>query len=369
MDTLMPAKSDQLHKSLSAAWASFLGAQQCSRETSALRKTLDEHIQVTSLSVTSLQRDTARQHELATAAIAESNSRIEQHASDLKKMAILRDNLSALQQETNQDREHTSRKFTELSEKVVAQQESLEEMQSALSRDVGSAQEQYRSALEKVELLQGELRELRAEKAVAEQRLAALECEISTMAQPRQVQLSEETAKFLDQMFSRRDALTKLLDKGDCEIPTQYNAEAQLSGTIQEQAPARYEEGRARDRVEDTHPTAKAKRKAEESSATHAKRSMQLDGQDIRTLYLSFRDRYKMSPPKCDVDFVWEFINRIESPAMSRHIQESLAVMLPDYVTRNRNTRRKNPQRHINISKSITWRKFREALVKIPPQS
>lgn len=94
---------------------------------------------------------------------------------------------------------------------------------------------------------------------------------------------------------------------------------------------------------------------------------MPLDGRNIRTLYLSFRDRYKKSPPKCDVDFIWEFIGCIESPAMSTHIQESLAMMLPDYVTRSRNTRRKNPQRHVNISKSITWRKFREALVKVPP--
>lgn len=89
-------------------------------------------------------------------------------------------------------------------------------------------------------------------------------------------------------------------------------------------------------------------------------------GQDIRTLYLVFRDRYKSNPPRSDVDFIWEFISRIESPALSVHVQESLATLLPEYVTRSRDTRRKNPQRHITISRGLTWRKFREALVKIP---
>ncbi|KXX77041.1 Testis-specific serine kinase substrate [Madurella mycetomatis] len=370
------AEPDQLHKSLSTAWASFLGAQQCSHEISALRRTLDEHIQATNLSVTSLQRDTARQHEFA-AAIAESRSRIEQHTLDLKWMVTLRDSLSALQQETSRDREHTSKKIIQLSEKVVAQGASLEGMRSTMSQGVGNTQEQCRSVLKKVEFLQGELRELRAEKAVAEQRLAALECQITTMAQARQDQLSEETAKFLDQMLSRHEALAKLHDEHDCGIPTQTAVPARkyfpaqmdmaLSGTMQEHSPARHEECSAGGGTQDTQPTAKAKRKMEESPAAHAKRPMSLDGRDIRTLYLSFCDRYKKRPQKCDVDFIWEFIGCIESPAMSRHIQESLVVLLPDYVMRNRYTRRKNPQRHINISKSLTWRKFREALVKVLP--
>lgn len=225
MDTFKPTNPDQLHKSLSSAWANFLGAQQCSREISALRRTLDEHIQVTNLSVTSLQRETTRQHELATA-IAESRSRIEQHTSDLKEMVTLRDSLSILQRETSRDREHTLKKIIELSEKVVTQQESIEGMRSTMSQDVGNAQEQCRSALEKVEFLQGELRELRAENAAAEQRLAALECQITTMASARQGHLSGETTKFPNQMLSHREALTRLHGERDCEIPTQAAAPA-----------------------------------------------------------------------------------------------------------------------------------------------
>lgn len=221
MDTLLPTKPDQLHKSLSAAWGSFLGAQQCSREVSALRRTLDEHIQATSLSIASLQRDAARQHELATTAAAESKSRIEQQVSDSKEIVALRDGLASVQQEIRQSREHASRRIAELSERVGAHRESLEDMKSVLSRDVSTVQEQYRSALEKLELLQGELRELKAEKVVAEQRLAVLECQITAMAQARQEQLSEEMVRFLDQVFSRREELMLSLDKRDCDAPTQ----------------------------------------------------------------------------------------------------------------------------------------------------
>lgn len=67
--------------------------------------------------------------------------------------------------------------------------------------------------------------------------------------------------------------------------------------------------------------------------------------------------------------FIWEFLSSIEDPSLSKHIQESLATLLPEYVTRSRDTRRRNPRRHVIISKTLTWRRFREALVQIPGPS
>ncbi|KAK4154624.1 Alpha/Beta hydrolase protein [Chaetomidium leptoderma] len=330
MDTFEATKPDRLHQSLSSAWASFLGAQHCSREVNALRKALDEHVQQTNLSITSLRRDAANRHDLLATAAAESKSKIEQHATELKEAATLRASLSAVQQQISHDKNEASRQITELSEKTVVQQECLDALRSTTSQDIRTIQEQYRLALEKVDFLQGELREARAERIAAEHKLAALGSQITTAMETRHG-LSEDMVKFLDDILARRDGLLRLLDKPDFGIP----------------------------------------RKPEEAVQSQSKRPAPSNDPsvDIRSLYLLFRDRYKANPPKSDKTFIWEFISSIENPAMSKHIQESLAAILPEYVTQSRDTRRKNPQRHVNISKGLTWRKFREALVKIPGPS
>ncbi|KAL2020881.1 hypothetical protein VTK56DRAFT_7872 [Thermocarpiscus australiensis] len=369
MDAFESAKPDRFQQSLSSAWASFLNAQHCSREVNAIRKILEERIHQANLSIASLQRDASQQHNTVTAAVAEAKSKIEQHASELKDVGTLRKSLSTLQQEISQDKEYALRKITELSERVAAQQGTLDGMRSVTSQGIRSVEEQYRLALEKIEYLQAELRELKAEKMASEQKLAALEHHVTTIIQTRQGP-SEETIRFLELMFSRREELRRLLDRQDCEAHTQSSSQTISGGSMPEVEhlvqSRNAEHGYG---TEGQKPRAPAKRKTEEALQTQARSAGPSRGQDIRTLYLSFRDRYKTDPPKSDTDFIWEFISGIESPDMSKYIQESLAANLPDYVTRSRDTRRKNANRHINISKGLTWRKFREALVKIPPPS
>ncbi|KAG7292386.1 hypothetical protein NEMBOFW57_002421 [Staphylotrichum longicolle] len=283
-------KPDRFHQSLSSAWGSFLSAQHCNREVNALRKALDDHVQQSRLSITSLQEEGKTRHDLLSAAVAESQSKIEQYDTRLKEMATLSTNLSTLQHEFRQNRADTLNTVTELSKNIAGQQECLEKVRSNTSEDIRKIQEQCRFALEKFEFLQGELRETRAEKTAVEQKLAALESRIAAITEIRQ-DIPVDTIRFLEEMLSRRDEFMGLLDA--------QRAEAYSS----------------------------------------------------------------------DTTFIWDFINSIEDPAMSKHIQESLALRLPECVTVSRDTRRKNPQRHINISKGLTWRKFREALVRIPGPS
>lgn len=374
MDTFEASKPDRIHQSLSSAWASFLSAQHCSREVSALRKTVDEHTQQTNLAVTSLQRDTANRHNLLAAAIAESKSKIEQHAAEIKEAAILQTRFSTLQQEISRDREDASRRVAGLSERVEAQQEDLTGLRSTISQEITSMQEQHRQALEKVELLQGELKEARAVKVASDQKLAALESKINTMTQIRQ-ELSEDMVRFLGGLVSHQDDLKRLLETQDLDIafsstdiPLSHNPAVLHDAVSREQRPTQTIYGDQHDNSEDNQLTAAVKRKPEEPLQSQRKRTAPPSnpGEDIRSLYLHFRDRYKANPPKSDTIFIWEFIGSIENQSMSRHIQESLAAILPEHVTPSRDTRRKNPRRHVDISKGLTWRKFREALVKIP---
>lgn len=222
MDAFDASKHDRLQQSLSSAWASFLSAQHCSHEIGALKKALDEHIRQANLSISSIQRDAADRHNSVTAAVAESKAKIEEHSAELEEIDNLRRRLLAFQQEASQDRENVSRRFTEISEKIAAQQGSLEVMRSAVFQDTKTVQEQYRLALEKIESLQGELRELRAEKMASELRLEALELRMAGMSQARQ-ELSEEMVAFLDQVLSRRDGLMRLLDNQDRIVSAQIH--------------------------------------------------------------------------------------------------------------------------------------------------
>jgi len=373
------AKADRFHQSLSSAWGSFLSAQHCSHEINALRKALDDHVQRSNLSITSLQKEGENRHDLLVAAVTESKSKIEQYDTQLKEAAGLPTGLSTLQQEFTQDIANTLKTVTELSKKVAVQQEGLEGLRSLTAQDIKTIQEQCRSALEKVESLQGELRKAKAEKTVAEQKLAALESRVVAMTEARHG-IPVDMVKFLEELLSRRDELLELLGaqrlevssaglvlQGEMSVPLSRIPAGPDKGITQEEPLAPdpdYYHG-----SKDNRPPAPSKRIPEELLQSQPKRTSKDPSQDIRSLYLLFRDRYKTSPPKSDTAFIWEFISSIESNAMSKHIQESLAIMLPECVTVSRDTRRKNPQRHVNISKGLTWRKFREALVRIPGPS
>ncbi|AEO65859.1 uncharacterized protein THITE_2143520 [Thermothielavioides terrestris NRRL 8126] len=349
MDVFDTSKPDRFQQSLSSAWASFLSAQHCGREVDALKKALDAHTQQTTVSIANLQREAASRHDLINTAVAECKSQLEQHAARLQDTCALQARLDAVQQDIARGREDASKTITELSRTVDALREKLEQLQSVTALDIPALQEQCRAALERVEFLEGELRELRAEKTASEQRLAALEKQLATGNDNRQ-ELPKATVSFLDEVLARRDELMRLLDSQQLPIPSESSSDtiSQLSA----------------------QPTVNPAESGSQPQPNHpAPGSSSNPNQDIRSLYLVFRDRYKTSPPKSDTAFIWDFLDSIESPALSKHIQESLAALLPEHVARSRDTRRKNPRRLVMLSKGLTWRRFREALVQIPGPS
>ncbi|KAL2255541.1 hypothetical protein VTK26DRAFT_3162 [Humicola hyalothermophila] len=203
----------------------------------------------------------------------------------------------------------------------------------------------------------------------SEQRVTALEHRIASIAQPRQG-LTEEVASFLSEILPRQDGLMRLLDKHSCWDVSHPNLGQPVpgAGTLRPQPPPRPGISNSLDKNENARPAKPTRTPPVPPPQPQAKPPVPppQTQQDIRALYLVFRDRYKASPPRSDVDFIWEFIGSIESPALSEHVQESLAALLPEYVTRSRDTRRKDPLRHVTISRGLTWRRFREALVKVP---
>jgi hypothetical protein len=374
MDPFEASKPDRFHHSLSSAWASFLGAQHCSHDVSALRKALEEHIEQTKLSISSLQSDVVSRHDLLATAVAESKSKLEQHTAELEEAAAFQNGLSSFQKEINDDRKDASMKVAELARQVQTEQEGLDGLRLSTSQDIWTAQEQYRLVLEKVDSLQAELREARQERMGSEQKLAALQSQIKTMTQPAH-EISEDSIRLLGEIISRRDELIKLLDTQRMIISSECIEPYSQTGVLvskdmapDDPLPTSGAHTVEQNSVRFNNPPISTKRTLNDPLQPHPKRPAPSTrpSQDIRSLYLVFCDRYKSDPPKSDTAFIWEFLSRIEDPAMSKHIQDSLAAILPEHVTPSRDTRRRDPRRHVDISKGLTWRKFREALVRIP---
>ncbi|KAK0717763.1 hypothetical protein B0T26DRAFT_710812, partial [Lasiosphaeria miniovina] len=118
----------------------------------------------------------------------------------------------------------------------------------------------------------------------------------------------------------------------------------------------------------DTDRLAKGrKRKIEDSPLDRPKRTLRpYSNGDFKSLFRlcrSFNQEYRNSKPISEVDFIWKFIDSIDNPGLSRHVQELLAASLPEYIYTRKETRRSN-QHHINISGKLSWDEFKNALVK-----
>ncbi len=363
MDSFAAAEPDRFHQSLNSAWAGFLGAQHCTREVSALRKAVEDHVQHTRRSITACQSEASIRHDLLVADVAASNSKIQQ--------------CDARLEVASQDRQDASAMITELANSVAAQERGLDGVRSLTSESIKTIQEQYRVALEKIDLLRQELSETRAEKLASERKLTVLESRIAELAETRHG-VSGDRVEFLDEMLSRREDLLELLDAQHPDVspaalapPFQVLAIPGGSTSRFQEQPSTPTKGLRRYHSREDSPPATAKRKLEQPPESQPKRPSPFHDpcEEVRSLYLVFRDRYKTNPPKSDTAFIREFINSIESPVMSKHIQESLMTMLPKHVGDRRDTRPKSPRRHVRISRELTWKMFREALAKIPGPS
>ncbi|KAJ4295854.1 hypothetical protein N0V88_004556 [Collariella sp. IMI 366227] len=383
MDPFEASKPDRFQQSLSSAWASFLSAQHCAKEVAALRRSFEEHTRRTDLSVAALQRETSQRHDLLATVVAESKSIIGQHAAELKETASFRTNFSLLQQDVKRDKEDASKTLTGLSGEVAAQRQSLEGLRSVTVQEISSIQEQWRSVLETMNSLQEELREIKAGRLASEQKLIELERQINTTNQNRQ-ELSEEMVLLLSEIESRREDLMDMLDRQNSKITPEVSSQTRRpKALITSQAPVFPGGIISQGHLAPRHPTTQLTAETTHSPTTSNQNPPSPPiptqprlplmpthntnhTQDIRTLYLLFRNRYKTTPPKSDTAFIWEFLNSIQDPAMAKHVQESLANILPDYVTLSRDKRRRNPGKFVNLSRGLTWRRFREALVRVP---
>lgn len=111
----------------------------------------------------------------------------------------------------------------------------------------------------------------------------------------------------------------------------------------------------------------KATRKRKEPPAPQPNRTAPPSGQELNSLLSYYRVRYKSHPPKSDVAFIWEFLDAIDDDGMSKHIQDSLVSICPEYVTaKRRDLRNRVGRRRVNIQEGLTWKNFQRILVEVP---
>ncbi|KAK0729363.1 hypothetical protein B0T21DRAFT_336195 [Apiosordaria backusii] len=398
MDSTERTGPDQLQQSIATSWAGFLAAQYCAREVDAIRKSLNEHIKQTNI-----------QHELLSVAVVQSKSSPDPPPSPLTKISI-ESHLESLRQEMMES-------MSQLSQRLTTHEERAENLRSLTSEDIKSLQEKYLSALGMVEYLQGELRDMRSEKIDTENKLMALERQIAALPPPPKT-LSDETMIFLNQLFSRRDELIIGANLTDREPVTRVQ-EGQITGaashneivtiptnsagvgntsitspatTFTQEKQVKVPNKRKQPNSLSTrhqHGTAiirkQPKRKAAEPPQTqpNPKRAIPTppqslvpanqvkpktslsEAQEIKDLYRRFRNRYDTNPPLDQVRGIWRFINQIKNHDVAKHIQESLAQALPEYVkmgSRGRLATQSDPPPRVfvTISGKLTWKRFRE---------
>lgn len=206
-----PPKIDRLQSSLSSSWASYLNAQHCNREVATIKRHIDEQIRQTNASVAILHHDLGSHQRLAAATATESKAVYDRVRADLEQLLPLRERFSSLQHDVSLVREQVTSGIPSLRESVTTLQERLDRTNATVSTDVAAVKAQYASALEIIEFLQGELRELRAEKQRTEEKVSVLERQIETIVSAPP-QIPQDAVSFLAQLLARKDEVVRLLD-------------------------------------------------------------------------------------------------------------------------------------------------------------
>ncbi|KAK0618561.1 hypothetical protein B0T17DRAFT_342763 [Bombardia bombarda] len=375
-----PSTEDQqLQHFLGTNWSTYMSAQHTSREVDNLKRSIDHQISHTNASIASLQRDLTRHQELVINSDIESKARCERVAAGVIEIKAFQTNIPSLQLDIAKHKEQTLKTTSELTEKLTIVQQGLNGLRDNASRDLGLAHDQYCPALEKIEFLQGELKELREEKAVLGRKMAALQIELGAVAhtQARQeLQIPTDMIGFLGQILSRREELMRLLDKPSMTQPgTNPVPEQQLQNTIPVTTGARTIPGKNLQNTitvaTSNSPTLELKRHDEVAplSTSIVRRTLPATNHQISDLFNMFRRRYMTNPPRSDVAFIWEFLGSIKTTGLSEHIQESLMTIIPDLVAKKRDLRPRTDKQHILLSPRLTWPVFQRALKKVSLRS
>jgi len=199
-----PLKADDLNDALSIGWAGYLSTQHTGRELDLMKRALDEQGKQINRSLAGLQHDLSSHQQLVMATAAESKARLEQLSSEMNRFGPLQDALPLLQHEVRSSIDKVSTTVSSMNNRFELLQERMEGINTLVSKDINSVRHQYGAALEAIESLQGELRELRANKASSEQKLAALENQMGILAEARQ-ELPQGTANILGQLLARQE--------------------------------------------------------------------------------------------------------------------------------------------------------------------
>ncbi|KAK4212494.1 hypothetical protein QBC37DRAFT_424816 [Rhypophila decipiens] len=340
--TIDPARADPTHVSIGNSWSSYLSAQHQSREVSILRRATNDNFKQLDKAVTTLQRDLADHDALVKSCAADFRARSDQIASQLVDIKPLQDSIPTLQQDLARHKENSS-------------------------KDLQTVQGQYRSALEKIEFLQGELREMREEKMSTETKLAALERKVASDIDGLKKLLDQPVASDITTHMTPSTAISAFATSPT--MPT-------LGPAIRLQSPVQ-EEPKISIQDIDAKPAGRNKRKRNEPeeepqqipwkkiAGTH-------NLTQVKWLYHQCKREFKDDPPKSEVAFLWKFFDKIKSPQISRHFQESLADLLPQLVFRKRGAGQAAAEtsddrhRYVTFSADITWKDIERVVWKIP---
>jgi len=396
---LDPPKIESLQSSLSSSWANYLSAQHCNREVATLKRHFDEQIRQINALVTVLQHDLGNHQRLAAAAASESKTVHDKIRADLEQLLPLRERLPSLEHDVSFVREQVRSGIPNLRENATTLQERLDRTTATTSTDIATVKAQYASALEIIEFLQGELRDLRAEKQRTEEKVSVLECQIDAIVSTP-TQIPTDAVSFLAQLLVRKDEVVRLLDSPkhvvseDITIQSgEYLPHLFISTSmviiivaaiarprpVQGPPPLPKIGSQHRPIILDGNPPPQPrKRKPEDPSMRPTKRptpstiTQEQQSMDsttagaLRSLLDGFREEYKRNPPKSDASLIWKFLDSINDAATSKHLQESLVQILPGRVTR-RELRNKNSRRFVYMSEGLSWKDFTRALRAVPP--
>ncbi|KAM7209298.1 hypothetical protein V8F20_000348 [Naviculisporaceae sp. PSN 640] len=294
---------------LGNAWSSYLSAQYQSREVAILRRATGENFKQVDACVGSLKRDLVSHDAHVKACAAECAARSEQMATQIADVKPVVEKIPSLEQDLAQHKELASTTTADINQRLMAMQQSLEAVQG-----------QYRSALEMIELLQGELRvmrddkigtdtTLREERIATGIRLAALEREVSTLA-------------------------TRNLAFGLPQAATVESSDQGHHVPLQPGEPEEHSEERRRPIMW---------RKLAGSRAN-----------SLKGAFYDERRTTKANPPKPTVTAIGDFFRKIKNPALARQIQEGMLELLPGRVEKAV-IGQTTGNLYVNISENVTF--------------
>ncbi|KAK1757487.1 hypothetical protein QBC47DRAFT_376153 [Echria macrotheca] len=338
-------KTDRLQATLANSWASYLSTQQSSRELGNLRRSVDEQIRHMNVSISSLQSDFGRHRDTAEAAANEYKEVFGRLGRELDGLRPFLDIVPALQLKVNSTCEQTTGLISNLTTRLDTVDTRQGDDHDQTSADIGSLRSQCEAVLGTTQLLQVTLDGIVSRIDDLGRRLAILE-ERCPENQP------QDPAEILKHLKSMLAMATRVLGTHEANPGRPAEAEVAREGVVITRKKA----------IPKSPPITSRMRNGPERAAKQSSAKKQ----NLSALLRQFTKKYKDTTVP-DITFIWEFIDSIENAALSKHIQESLAAIMPEHVSSRRDLRNKSGRHYIHISEGLSWKEFQKALIKVRP--